>query len=306
MPDGFVPPTSRSLDEAHSGGGFGTERSGRGRGNEQTTHRPPCPSPARFCTRTTTLTRRSAYLSPKIGNRGGSHRPVRENSGAGRGPSEPRLRPRLALAGNRPTRHAPGNSVGRLVERHLMPLSNIGTWVAFAYAARDARCSSSQCSLIHPRFPSCTTGTLNRERIAAVVSPTKTPMMNHICSLAGTSPASRNPRRRQRRRRSLAESTGIATRRRSGLIRRLNVNLSCGNWPGVHSCCELVAQAVGPTSPLILLGSRRWRASLVSLFMWCVPSFVEPALTPRTCHPSLRRHRCAPGWRWALPQGSPR
>jgi hypothetical protein len=145
--------------------------------------------------------------------------------------SEPRLRPRLALAGNRPTRHAPGNSVGRLVERHLMPLSNIGIWVAFAYAARDARCSSSQCSLIHPRFPACTTGTLNRERIAAVVSPTKTPMMNHICSLAGTSPASRNPRRRQRRRRSLAESTGIATRRRSGLIRRLNVNLSCGNWP---------------------------------------------------------------------------
>jgi len=305
MPDGFVPPTSRSLDEAHSGGGFGTERSGRGRGNEQTTHRPPCPSPARFCTRTTTLTRRSASLSPKIGNRGGSHRPVRENSGAGRGPSEPRLRPRLALAGNRPTRHAPGNSVGRLVERHLMPLSNIGTWVAFAYAARDARCSSSQCSLIHPRFPSCTTGTLNRERIAAVVSPTKTPMMNHICSLAGTSPASRNPRRRQRRRRSLAESTGIAARRRSGLIRRLNVNLSCGNWSGVHSCCELVAQAVGPTSPLILLGSRRWRASLASSFM-CVPSFVEPALTPRTCHPSLRRHRCAPGWRWALPQGSPR
>jgi hypothetical protein len=50
-----------------------------------------------------------------------------------------------------------------------------------------------------------------------------------------------NARRRQRHRRSLAESTGIAARRRSGLIRRLNVNLSCGNWSGVHSCCELVA-----------------------------------------------------------------
>jgi hypothetical protein len=66
----------------------------------------------------------------------------------------------------------------------------LGTWMPFAYAARDARCSSSQRSLIHPRFPACTTGTLNRERIAAVVSPTKTPMMNHICSLAGTNPAS--------------------------------------------------------------------------------------------------------------------
>ena len=153
-----------------------------------------------------------------------------------------------------------------------MPLSNIGTWVAFAYAARDARCSSSQCSLIHPRFPSCTTGTLNRERIAAVVSPTKTPMMNHICSLAGTSPASRNPRRRQRRRRSLAESTGIATRRRSGLIRRLNVNLSCGNWPGVHSCCELVAQAVGRP--------RRWSCS--------APDAGVPAWSLYSCGAFLR------------------
>ena len=66
-----------------------------------------------------------------------------------------------------------------------------------------------EVSVVHNRDP-------QSERIAAVVSPTRTPMMNHICSLSGTSPASRNPRRRQRRRRSLARST--VSPRDAGLV----------------------------------------------------------------------------------------
>ena len=85
-------------------------RSGQRRGHEQPMHGPPCPPPARFCTRTPALTRSSASLSPTIGNRGSTHRPVRKNLAAGGGPSESRLRARLALAGNRSARYAPVGS----------------------------------------------------------------------------------------------------------------------------------------------------------------------------------------------------
>jgi hypothetical protein len=145
---------------------------------------------------------------------------------AGGGPSEPSLRARLALAGNRSQRYAPAGSsdvtgwcsgmrdsslgarpaviihseeirgveslrrpVGYLDERHFMPLSiNARPWLAFAYVGRDARCSASHRSLIHPRSEPCgPRDMLSVESIAAAVIAMRTRMLT-ICSVHGASP----------------------------------------------------------------------------------------------------------------------
>ncbi len=148
------------------------------------------------------------------------------NLDAGGGPSEPSLRARLALAGNRSQRYAPAGSsnvtgwcsgmpasslgahpaviiqseeirgveslrraVGYLDERHFMPLSiNARPWLAFVYVGRDARCSASHCSLIHPRSEPCgPRDMLSVESIAAAVIAMRTRMLT-ICSVHGASP----------------------------------------------------------------------------------------------------------------------
>jgi hypothetical protein len=83
--------------------------SGQRREHEQPAQRLPSPPPA-CCARTTSLTRTAASLSLTIGNRRGTHRPVRKYSSARGWRSESSLRPRLALAGNRSTRYAPAGS----------------------------------------------------------------------------------------------------------------------------------------------------------------------------------------------------
>ncbi len=117
------------------------------------------------------MTRSPASFAPTIGNRRSRHRPVGENRDAGGGPSQPYLRARLALAGNRSQRYAPAGSSnvtgwcsglpassrgahpaviihsaeirgvgvvravgGRAFKQHLMhPSSKLATWLAFVY-----------------------------------------------------------------------------------------------------------------------------------------------------------------------------
>ena len=146
----------------------------------------------------------------------------------GVGPSEPSLRARLTLAGNRSQRYAPVGSsnvtgwcsgmpasslgahpaviihseeirgvdslrreVGYQDERHFMHLSiNARPWLAFVYVGRDARCSASHCSLIHPRSEPCVPrDMLSFESIAAAVIAIRARKMT-ICSVHGTSPVS--------------------------------------------------------------------------------------------------------------------
>ena len=176
------------------------EKSGKGRGHERSTDHSPCPPPSRFSTRPTSLTRSSASLSLTIGNRGGTHRPVRKNSGAGGGPSEPRLRARLALARNR--------SLG------------------------DAPVGSEDATVCGGRTPG---------------------------SCLGAPPPSSSMRSR---------SDGV------GLLR---------------AAVGRVVERIASHAP----------------FQY-VDAASAGVLTSSTCHPSRRRHRRAPGWRQALPRGSPR